>query len=90
MKRNILQSIAMRFKSARNGSLKDWGKHLMQLLQEVGLRFKMFKVMLTCFKHNEGTLSFYNKLGYSPDVRSPSKCGEIADYEILSLKMKGK
>lgn len=71
---------------------KEWqgkglGKHLMHLLHLIGDRFKMNKVMLTCFKHNEGTLSFYEKLGYTLDVCSPSKCGQEADYEILSKRI---
>ena len=75
--------------------IKEWqsrglGKHLMQVLHDIGYRFKMFKVMLTCFTHNKATLSFYNQLGYTPDVRSPSKCGQEADYEILSLKIRNK
>ena len=73
---------------------KEWqskgiGRHLMKVLQEIGFRFKMFKVMLTCFKHNQTTLSFYEKLGYTPDIRSPSRCGDMtADYEILSKRIR--
>lgn len=64
------------------------GRHLMRVLYEIGLRFKMFKVMLTCFYHNQKTLDFYTRLGYTPDVCSPSKCGQKASYEILSLRIR--
>jgi GNAT superfamily N-acetyltransferase len=74
---------------------KDWqsrglGKYLMTVLHDIGARFKMYKVMLTCFKHNESTLSFYAKLGYTPDIMSPSRSGQDVDYEILSLKIRNK
>lgn len=64
------------------------GKFLMQILYEIGSRFKMKKIMLTCFKHNEKTYQFYQRLGYSLDVSSPSKFGLETSYEILSLRIK--
>lgn len=66
---------------------KGLGKHLMNLLHDVGARFKMYKVMLTCFKHNEATLTWYQKLGYTPDVCSPEKSGDSVSYFILSSKI---
>lgn len=66
---------------------KGLGKHLMDLLRDMGSRFKMYKVMLTCFKHNEATLHWYQKLGYTPDVCSPEKSGESVSYFILSSKI---
>ena len=68
---------------------KGIGKHLMHLLYQMASRFKMNKVMLTCFKHNQKTLQFYTGLlGYAPDVCSPSVCGLNKDYEILSKRIK--
>lgn len=66
------------------------GKHLMDVLYQIGYRFKMHKVMLTCFKHNTIALDWYNKLGYTPDVRSPEKCGMTASYQILCLRIRSK
>lgn len=64
------------------------GKFLMQILHQIGSRFKMNKVMLTCFKHNESTFQFYNRLGYSLDICTPSKFNMDTSYEILSLRIK--
>lgn len=66
------------------------GKHLMHVLSEIGSRFKMYKVMLTCFKHNTTTLEWYHKLGYTADVCSPEQSGMQASYQILSSKIRGK
>ena len=67
---------------------KGLGKHLMLVLQEIATRFKMYKVMLTCFKHNTSTMSWYHKLGYTPDVCDPEKSGENVKYHILSCRSK--
>lgn len=67
---------------------KGLGKFLMNVLVEIGSRFKCNKVMLTCFKHNLQATKFYEKLGYGQDVCSPSKCGLDRSYEILCLKTK--
>lgn len=64
------------------------GKFLMQILYQIGSRFKMNKVMLTCFKHNEATFQFYRKLGYDLDVCTPSKFNIDTSYEIFSLRIK--
>ena len=64
------------------------GKHLMRVLREIGSRFKMYKVMLTCFKHNETTLSWYQSLGYTPDVCSPEKSGMNVSYFIMSSRIR--
>lgn len=64
------------------------GKFLMQILYKIGSRFKMNKIMLTCFKHNDSTFKFYSRLGYGLDVCSPSKFGMDTTYEILSMRIK--
>lgn len=58
------------------------GAHLMQLLQQIARKFNMKSVLLTCFKHNERSFKFYQKLGYKIDSCSPSD----ASYEILCRK----
>ncbi len=50
------------------------------------------KVMLTCFKRNEGGMRFYDRLGFSVDASSPRdrrlRSGKVVttDYVILSRK----
>ncbi len=65
------------------------GNYLMTILKLLAIRFKMYKVMLTVFKHNTNAIDFYvNKLKLKIDKSSPSKYGQISiDYEILSLKI---
>lgn len=48
------------------------GKTLMGIMEMVGKRAKVAKVMLTVFVENEGALNFYEKLGYERDVSSPA------------------
>ncbi|KAI1305296.1 N-alpha-acetyltransferase 40 [Halotydeus destructor] len=67
---------------------KGLGRHLMASLVAIGSRFKMNKVMITCFKHNIDAFTFYEKLGYVVDVASPSKCGEDKSYEIMNFKIR--
>ena len=62
------------------------GAHLMHLLQRIAHKFNMKSVLLTCFKHNERSFKFYQKLGYKIDSCSPSKSGQEASYEILCRK----
>ena len=65
------------------------GRHLMSALYAIGERFKMFKVMITCFKHNESAIAFYKKLGYIIDICSPSRCGDDSkSYEIMNLRIR--
>lgn len=63
------------------------GAHLMNLLQRIAHKFHMKSVLLTCFRHNERSYKFYQKLGYKIDSCSPSKCGQEASYEILCRKV---
>lgn len=63
------------------------GRHLMLLLEQIASKFHMKNILLTCFKHNPRSLNFYQKLGYTIDSCSPSKCGQEASYEILCHKV---
>lgn len=64
------------------------GQHLMSVLLAIGRAFRMQKVMLTVFKRNAIAMDFYTKaLNYRIDRSSPSRCQQMADYEILSLKI---
>lgn len=64
------------------------GKYLMNILPLLAIRFKIYKVMLTVFKHNKIAMDFYmNTLKFRIDKSSPSKFDIEADYEILSLKV---
>jgi len=67
---------------------KGLGRHLMDTLVDIGARFKMNKVMITCFRHNIDAFKFYEKLGYILDICSPSRCGEEKSYEIMNLRIK--
>ena len=49
----------------------------MQLIKEIAIKFKMSKILLTCFSNNENAMNFYTKkLGYHIDKSSPSRCVE--------------
>lgn len=65
------------------------GRQLMEALELIGRRFKMKKLLLTCFVHNEPALAFYQKtLGFHIDRFSPSKFPNQATfYEILSKRI---
>ena len=64
------------------------GKQLMGIAERIGREQSMTKVVLTVFKTNQQAMGFYTKkLQYEIDELSPSKFGENADYEILSLKL---
>lgn len=64
------------------------GRYLMDILPLLAIRFKIFKVMLTVFKHNQVAMGFYvNSLKFRIDKSSPSKFNIETDYEILSLKI---
>ncbi|WVN85141.1 uncharacterized protein L203_100283 [Cryptococcus depauperatus CBS 7841] len=76
-------------------------RKMMGIVEEIGKRAEMEKVMLTCLKSNQGALEFYKKLGYEPDEidltrldqeRSGSDNGDKAedievDYVILSKSL---
>lgn len=65
---------------------KGIGAMAMKLLTYIAREFKMFKVMLTCFKENTQALKFYKKqLKYHNDPSCPSKFNQEACYEILSF-----
>lgn len=58
---------------------------LMDLLIRISKHWKMWKVLLTCFKNNQQAMDFYHKIGFGIDSNSPSSCGyNNEDYEILS------
>ena len=64
------------------------GKKLMGIAERIAREQSMTKVLLTVFKSNHQAMAFYTKkLGYNIDESSPSKFGESADYEILSLEI---
>ncbi|KAL0144217.1 N-alpha-acetyltransferase 40-like protein [Mucor lusitanicus] len=73
--------------SARGQGL---GEYMMNLLSQIGMYWKMDKVMLTVFKANEGAFRFYiKKLGFKLDEISPGACLPLYkarkfDYELLS------
>ena len=61
------------------------GKRLMNIMELVGTKTYMRKVMLTVFSNNHAAMKFYkDKLKYVVDENSPSRHGQTADYEILS------
>ncbi|XP_065834995.1 N-alpha-acetyltransferase 40-like isoform X2 [Oscarella lobularis] len=74
---------------------KGLGKFLVQILELIGHRWKMKKIVCTVFKENRGSMDFFTKkLRYETDVTSPSVCDPMnADeysYEILSKQLGGK
>ncbi|ORY51338.1 hypothetical protein BCR33DRAFT_780334 [Rhizoclosmatium globosum] len=54
---------------ARNTGL---GATLMKIQEETGRLFQLRRSMLTVFKKNDGAMRFYKRLGYTPDLISPS------------------
>jgi predicted GNAT family acetyltransferase len=77
----------------RGGGL---GKQLMELVEDVGRKVGVEKVMLTVFVANVGAWKFYKKLGYEVDEFSPEprrlRGGVVKepDYVILSKGLRGK
>ena len=64
------------------------GATLMNLLQDLASVHRMKKVLLTVLKGNVEAMKFYTDgLKFVVDKNSPSKCGEVSDYEILSKKV---
>ena len=60
---------------------------LMDLLVKIAKHWRMWKVLLTCFKNNEPAMDFYHKIGFGIDANSPSSFGfHTENYEILSNK----
>ena len=64
------------------------GSFLMQdLLINICIKLKLWKVLLTCFVSNINALKFYRSIGFDTDVNSPIAQGTTdCDYEILSNK----
>ena len=61
----------------------------MSIVIEISNQFKMWKILLTCFKSNCNAISFYKSVGFDIDSNSPSKHGMNDEcYEILSNKPK--
>ena len=62
------------------------GRRLMELMFAIETKWKLWKIMLTCFKGNTNAIAFYNKMGFDVDVYSPSRCDgwEPVKYEIMS------
>ncbi|KAJ3895006.1 putative acetyltransferase family-containing protein [Lentinula edodes] len=70
---------------------KGLGKFLMKLLQVIGRRTKMEKIMLTVLDNNSAANDFYATIGFqldecSPSFEDPENEGdtEKVDYQILS------
>lgn len=69
---------------------KGLGRYLMEIVEQVGARAGMEKVMLTAFLSNKGALGFYKKLRYSEDEYSPEPrtlrngTVKLPDFVILS------
>ena len=60
---------------------------LMNILKNIANHFKMWKIILTCFKNNLSAMNFYKKTGFIIDSSSPSNYGNQKEcYEILSNK----
>eukprot|EP00936_MAST-01D_sp_MAST-1D-sp1_P001648 g1648.t1 len=72
---------------------KKLGKHLMLVMELCARKWQMQWVMLTVFKNNQDSMSFFSRLGYEIDDTSPSVCyaptmpESQVDYEILSKPM---
>lgn len=67
------------------------GRFLMDQLLKISNHWKMWKVLLTCFKINKPAMDFYFKLGFGIDANSPSSCGYDEEvYEILSNRPRKK
>ena len=70
------------------------GKHLMQIMEDIGRAAELEKAMLTVFTGNQDALSFYEKLGYEVDDYSPqprklrNRVVKKPDYVILSKLLK--
>ncbi|WVW84811.1 hypothetical protein I302_106846 [Kwoniella bestiolae CBS 10118] len=78
------------------------GKRLLGILEGIGRRRGLDKVMLTCLKSNASALAFYTKQGYTADEIDPTRINEEepvedddddegeeeVDYRILSKSLK--
>lgn len=60
---------------------------MISILKLIAKHFKMWKILLTCFKINKEAMAFYDKSGFRVDAISPSMFGDNSvNYEILSHK----
>jgi len=59
------------------------GKLLMETLEKIATQANLPLVVLTVFKFNQPSLSFFNNLGYDVDETSPGD-DEFKDYVIMS------
>ncbi|XP_065058472.1 N-alpha-acetyltransferase 40-like [Rhopilema esculentum] len=70
---------------------KGLGKFMLQILELMGFRAKMSKVMVTVFKDNKEAVNFFNNLKYVVDETSPRYYDPMHpddyDYEILSKSL---
>ncbi|KAJ3155752.1 hypothetical protein HDU86_004221 [Geranomyces michiganensis] len=68
------------------------GAYFMDMMEELGAKYRMKKAVLTVFKSNTSAIAFYTKRGYDIDGISPSKhlsprrAARIS-YEIFSKKL---
>ncbi|KAE9411044.1 acyl-CoA N-acyltransferase [Gymnopus androsaceus JB14] len=78
---------------SRSHQRKGIGKFLVKLLEAVGQKFRMEKIMLTALDKNAGANDFYNAMGFQLDPSSPTyhedgdedyEEDENVDYQILS------
>eukprot|EP00794_Sanderia_malayensis_P019947 gene19947-21900_t len=70
---------------------KGLGKFMLQILELIGFRAKMKKVMVTVFKDNTDAVQFFNNLKFIVDETSPRYYDPMSpdyyDYEILSKSL---
>ena len=60
---------------------------MMDILLQMASHWRLWKIILTCFKRNQQAMNFYLKQGFGIDKNSPSlwDCPDEL-YEILSKK----
>ncbi|KIJ45119.1 hypothetical protein M422DRAFT_227724 [Sphaerobolus stellatus SS14] len=65
---------------AKEAQGHGFGRHLMDILEKLGEKWQMQKIMLTVLLANKDAHKFYNKIGFTRDPISP----EDEQYVILS------
>ena len=63
------------------------GNRAMTILEDMAQSMEIPKVMLTVFRSNDKAMDFYQGMHYEVDAISPSKHGQVVDYEILSKRV---
>ncbi|KAI8919352.1 hypothetical protein DFJ77DRAFT_274334 [Powellomyces hirtus] len=68
---------------------RGFGTYFMDMLEELGSKYRMRKSMLTVFKSNTAAIAFYQKRGYridgiSPSNHLPPRRAARVSYEIFS------